>query len=208
VSGRAALVIAILVATQLFPRQSGPDRAASRIPLSALPMQLAAWAGRDAGAFEDDVVAAAGVDEYVNRIYSAPKQTPVALYVGYYASQRQGDRIHSPQNCLPGAGWQPLASSTLRVGTSDGASVPVNQVVIQKALDRQLVLYWYAGRGRTIANEYANRWWLMLDAARLHRTDGGLVRIVAPVIGDPSRAAHDAAAFAAVLLPELPRYLP
>jgi EpsI family protein len=208
VSGRAALVIAILVAMQLFPRQSGPDRAADRIPLSALPMQLAAWAGRDAGSFEDEVVAAAGVDEYLNRVYSAPKQTPVALYVGYYANQRQGDRIHSPQNCLPGAGWQPLTSSTLRVGTSDSASVPVNQVVIRKALDRQLVLYWYAGRGRTIANEYANRWWLMLDAARLHRTDGGLVRIVAPVIGDPSRASHDAAAFAAVLLPELPKYLP
>jgi EpsI family protein len=208
VTGRAALVIAILVAMQLWPRHSGPDRGPSRIPLPALPMQLAPWVGRDAGSFEDDVVAETGVDEYLNRVYVAPGQTPVALYVGYYATQRQRDRIHSPQNCLPGAGWQPLSSTTLRLATNDGASVPVNQVVIQKALDRQVVLYWYAGRGRTIASEYANRWWLMLDAARLHRTDGGLVRILAPVVGNPSRAAHDAADFAALLLPELPKYLP
>ena len=54
--------------------------------------------------------------------------------------------------------------------------VPVNQFVIQKALDRQVVFYWYHGRGRVTANEYANKAFLMLDAAHLHRTNGGLVR--------------------------------
>ena len=53
--------------------------------------------------------------------------------------------------------------------------------MIQKGIDRQVVLYWYQGRGRVIANEYANKLWLMVDAARLHRTNGSLVRIVAPV---------------------------
>ena len=95
---------------------------------------------------------------------------PVGLYAGYYRSQRQGDTIHSPQNCLPGAGWRPVSSATINL-TSPGGSVPVNQYVIQKGLDQQVVLYWYQGRGRVVANEYANKALLMWDAATLQRTN-------------------------------------
>ena len=52
----------------------------------------------------------------------------------------------------------------------------MNRFIIQKGLDRQAVFYWYQGRSRVVASELANKAWLMLDAARLRRTDGGLVR--------------------------------
>jgi EpsI family protein len=136
---------------------------------------------------------------------------PVSLYVGYYASQRQGDTIHSPQNCLPGAGWQPVegGSAPLDVG---GRRLTVNRYVIQKGLDRQVVLYWYQGRGRVIANEYANKFWLMLDAARLHRSDGALVRVVAPVVrsanGSLTAADGAAADFTRAVFSRLSTHLP
>jgi EpsI family protein len=132
---------------------------------------------------------------------------PLALYIGYYASQRQGDTMHSPQNCLPGAGWQPIDSGIVRV-RSGARDVDVNRYVVQKGGDRQVVLYWYQGRGRVTANEYANKMWLMLDAARVHRTDGGLARLITPVVTDPTEATAHAAAFAATLLPVLSEYLP
>jgi EpsI family protein len=135
----------------------------------------------------------------------------VSLYIGYYGSQRQGDTIHSPQNCLPGAGWQPVEGGRVPLDV-DGRRVTVNRYVIQKGLDRQVVLYWYQGRGRVVANEYANKLWLMLDAARLHRSDGALVRVVAPVLRSPggSLAAADdaAAAFTRTIFPRLPAHLP
>ena len=111
----------------------------------------------------------------------------MALYVGYYASQRQGDTIHSPQNCLPGAGWRPVMAerSTIDLG---GRTIPVNRFIIQKGMDRQAVLYWYQGRSRVVASELANKAWLMLDAARLRRTDGGLVRLITPVSSNPADA--------------------
>jgi EpsI family protein len=93
----------------------------------------------------------------------------------------------------------------LRVG---GRTMRVNQFVIQKGLDRQLVFYWYQGRGRVVANEYRNKALLMLDAARLHRTNGGLVRLIASLDsmgGDPKAALS---AFAVLLLPQLDRHLP
>jgi len=207
-SRRAAIAIVVLLTMRFYSARTVTNTPVPRERLASLSSQIGSWTGRDAGPVADDVVNVLGVDEYVNRVYVSPAETPVALYIGYYASQRQGDTMHSPQNCLPGAGWQPVSSSTVGLPVGAAVGVRVNQVLIQKVLDREVVLYWYAGRGRTIASDYANRWWLALDAARLHRTDGGLVRIIAPVVADPSRAAADAARFATLLLPELRRYLP
>ena len=126
-------------------------------------------------------------------------------------SQRQGEAIHSPQNCLPGSGWQPVSATRASIA-SGGAPLPVNRYVVQKGVDRQVVLYWYQGRGRVIANEYLNKLWLMLDQMTRHRSDGALVRIVAPVQGLDERAlvaaSTSAEQFARAIQPRLSPYLP
>jgi EpsI family protein len=208
VTRRLLIVVAIVAGMRLYTINASTEAPAPRAPLAMLPLQLGPWAGRDSDRFADDVLSVLGVDDYINRVYIAKGSRPIALYIGYYASQRQGDTIHSPQNCLPGAGWQIAASSVATLPAAGGENVQVNQYLIQKGLDRQVVLYWYQGRGKIIASEYASKLWLMLDAARLHRTDGGLVRVIAPVTADPARAASDAAAFARLLLQRLSGYLP
>ena len=52
--------------------------------------------------------------DYVARAYARGDEQ-VDAFVGYDASQRQGASIHSPMNCLPAAGWQPLSSSRLSI---------------------------------------------------------------------------------------------
>ena len=139
----------------------------------------------------------------------------ISLYVGYYGSQRQGDTVHSPLNCLPGAGWVPTAVGrrTLLVADSGHTrSIEVNRVLIQKGLDRQLVLYWYQGHGRVIASEYWGKAYLVVDAIRMNRTDGALVRVMVPLRDDGkhAEAAADGAAesFARALFPLLGHHLP
>ena len=110
----------------------------------------------------------------------------VGLYVGYHDSQRQGDTIHSPLNCLPGAGWQPLEQGRITVsvrdhGTARPAPIEVNRVVIGKGLDRQLVLYWYQSHRRVVASEYWGKVYTVLDAMRYNRTDAAMVRVITPV---------------------------
>jgi EpsI family protein len=204
---RTGLIVGMLIGGSVYTASADRDAHHPHTPLARLPLQLGEWTGRQAGPFDDDVVAALGVDEYINRQYVASRGVPVALYIGYYASQRHGDTMHSPQNCLPGAGWQPIGSGLLRV-RSGARDVEVNRYVVQKGGDRQVVLYWYQGRGRITASEYANKMWLMLDAARLHRSDGGLARVITPVVTDVSEATAYAAAFAATLLPVLSEHLP
>jgi EpsI family protein len=201
------LAVMIAIAGVYATRASGAEATIERMMLAELPLAFDDWRGRDSAPFDDDIVAQLGVDEYINRHYVRGEGQPIAMYVGYYASQRQGDTIHSPQNCLPGAGWRPVLSErvTLEAG---GRPIEVNRYLIQKGMQRQAVLYWYQGRGRVVANEYANKLWLMVDAARLRRTDGALVRLIAPVVSTPAGAFGELADFAAAVFPRLAVHLP
>ena len=201
----AALMI--VVAGAYAGRASGPEHVPVRQSLSTTPDVIGAWRGAPAPPLADDLVAQLGVDEYLNRRYADGAGAPISVYVGYYASQRQGDTIHSPQNCLPGAGWQPVFSDRATI-TAGRETFPVNRFVIQKGMERQAVFYWYQGRGRIVANEFANKGWLMLDAARLRRTDGGLVRLITPVETTPEAAFARLGAFSTALLPHLSSHLP
>lgn len=205
---RALAAALLIVAAGVYARgAAGPEHAPARTPLDQMPMTIGAWSGRDSLPLQDDVVAELGVDDYVNRQYVDGSGMPIAAYVGYYASQRQGDTIHSPQNCLPGAGWQPVFSDRGTVD-ADGRSFAVNRFIIQKGAERQAVLYWYQGRNRIVANEFVNKGWLMVDAARLRRTDGGLVRLITPVATTPESAFASLAAFSRALAPSLGMHLP
>jgi EpsI family protein len=188
----------------------------ARRPLAMLPVSLDSWEGHEGQPFAANVLAVLGVDEYVNRVYFSGTAPYIGLYVGYYESQRQGDTMHSPLNCLPGAGWQSIRQgrTALTVADTGGASRPitVNQFVIQKGLDRMMVLYWYQSHGRVIASEYTSKMYMVYDAMRLNRTDGALVRVITPITGtsaaDEDAATQRAAAFVRSLFPSLTGVLP
>ncbi|HZB26195.1 MAG TPA: EpsI family protein [Vicinamibacterales bacterium] len=205
---RSLILVGLIAAAGVYASGStGEEVAVPRESLVSLPSTIDGWHGRDAAPLADDVVAVLGVDDYISRHYARAGRPPVALYAGYYASQRQGDTIHSPQNCLPGAGWQPVSSDRVTIDAG-GTPITVNRYMIQKGIDRQLVLYWYQGRGRVVADEYANKAWLMLDAARLRRTNGALVRLITPVVGSHDAAFEELAAFTSAVFPRLAAHLP
>ncbi len=217
--GRSVVVACCLLAGAIVVDGAGSrEVTVPHKPLALLPMQIGAWEGRQGPEIDRDAIAVLGVDDFVNRLYSGPAQVPIALYVGYYGSQREGDTIHSPLNCLPGAGWQPVERRrmTITVPTADrgqpATTLAVNRLVIEKGLDRELVLYWYQSHGRAIASEYWGRILLAYDAFRLHRTDGALVRIIAPIEGGgasgETASEHAATAFVRAFVPVLSAYVP
>jgi EpsI family protein len=181
----------------------------------SFPMQLGQWRGSASENFSKEILDVLGVDEYLNRTYRTDKAI-VGLYVGYYQSQRQGDAIHSPLNCLPGAGWEPISRTYLpvTVETSPGGptrEISINRYLIRKGLETQVVLYWYQSQGRVVANEYASKVYMVWDAIRSNRTDAAMVRVVAPVLrqgasdADAERASVE---FVKTIFPLLGRYLP
>jgi EpsI family protein len=177
---------------EVFPRQ----------PLEHFPIAFAGWQGFNVP-LEPRIVRALGVDDYLSRIYQGNDPESVDLYIAYYARQRIGITIHSPKNCLPGAGWQPISASFVSVTLPDGSSRLVNAYLVEKGSERNLVLYWYQLHGRIVASEYWSKLYTVLDATYLHRTDEALVRIVTRSGDNESEARSRATAFASAALMEL-----
>jgi EpsI family protein len=200
------MAVLLFSSTVCFHMLRHGEAYALRQPLSTLPAQLAGWRSENLE-FPPRIVAAAGVDEYLYREYFAG-ETPLYLYIGFYKSQRTGDTIHSPKNCMPGAGWQPVSSGHTSLRAPDGRMLPVNLYIIQKGLDRQLVLYWYQAHGRVIASEYWAKIYMVADSIRMNRTDGALVRITSPLVGNQEDARKSAVRFAEELLPHLNEIIP
>jgi EpsI family protein len=131
----------------------------------------------------------AGMDEFVNRVYMRDSVQEFGLYVGYYTYQTQGKSIHSPRNCLPGAGWEPVESATLPIASAPGiGSRSMNKYILANNGNYAAVYYWYQGRGRVESNEYTVKYNLMRDAALFGRTEEALVRLVIPMRTRDNRA--------------------
>ena len=145
----------------------------------------------------------AGVSDYLLRAYG----TSLSVYVGYYDRQTEGRTIHSPRNCLPGAGWEALTSSAVAIEGPSGP-VTVNRYLIRKGGTQALVLYWYQGRGRVEANEYRVKVDLLRDALLRRRTEEALVRIVVPVTDTEVRAMEQGKRAAQEVLAAVARALP
>jgi len=197
----------LAAATAFLHSASHGERTLPHRPLREYPLVLGNWQGADSPIVQR-IVEAVGVDDYLNRVYAAGSGVPVTLYVGYYESQQTGDWVHSPKNCLPGAGWEAVRARRLTIELPGRPFAQVNQYLVKKGMDELLVLYWYQGRGRVIASEYWGKVWLVADAITRNRTDVALVRVSTPTIDGEERARSRAVEFAQTAYPSLRQFLP
>lgn len=211
---RALVVFACMAGgAAVIARAQGHEVVPRRESLVLLPMQIGEWRGIQEPPLDPAVLKVLGVNDYLTRAYSRPDKEGVGLYIGYWESQRQGDTIHSPLNCLPGSGWDPVSKTTVAVpsGFADGRIV-VNRYIVRKGLDSQLILYWYQSHGNVVASEYWSRLFLIRDAIRLNRSDGAIVRVIAPIMpagrNAETIAERTAARFVEAIFPLLSTYLP
>jgi EpsI family protein len=151
-----------------------------------------------------------GVEDYLMRSYTNPSGGNLLVYVGYYETQSEGDIIHSPKHCLPGAGWQPVYAGTeiLKLDTGSRDPVEINKYVVQKGTERELIFYWYHSRGRVVASEYADKLYLIWDSILKKRSDGALIRFSSRIYPDESRTQAHMLSFIQQFFPVLQEYLP
>jgi EpsI family protein len=180
-----------------------------RTQLKQMPSVLGEW--RQKGSefrFEVPVESLLGATDYTMREYQLPAGRPANLYVGYYASQRSGATYHSPLNCLPGAGWVMKDGQRITITTSDGRGFEANRYIIENGIYRELMIYWFQGRGRITSSEYRDKLNTVTDSIALGRSDGAMVRVMTPVGQDEAAAEQAAADLAAQLEEALPPYVP
>lgn len=191
------------------------DRVPPTPPLTQMPETIGGLTATDIP-LSQDTLSVLGDGRFLNRVYSRNGPNgqvvgaPVSLFIGYFPTQRTGQSIHSPQNCLPGSGWAFLSSQVITLQAPDGRPYPVGEYLIGNAGQKQVVLYWYLAHGRSLANDYLAKAYMMIDAIRWNRTDGALVRVVTPVApNEPVEAAQQRAiGFTNEMTPLLPRFIP
>lgn len=192
----------------LLPHKVDKNPIPVRLPFSRFPQALGEWQGTPMPipAKEQSILNA---DDDIMILYSKKEIEPSLLfYTVYYRHQTPEKNIHSPKNCLPGSGWAMIDTRDFDLNVS-GTPFRVTQAVIQKGLDRQVVLYWYQERGRIFANEFLGRWYLVKDAMMLHRTDGALVRVSMPLVnGSIRKTVRTEIGFVRTVAPYLRKFIP
>jgi EpsI family protein len=184
----------------------------ARLPFSSFPTHLGGWEGKDIP-LDKKTLDVLGPGDFLLRGYRDANNDDlpyVELFIAYFASQRTGDTIHSPQHCLPGAGWVPLENGQITLTFPGHSPFPANRYVISKAGVRKLVLYWYWAHDRGVASDYWAKFYLIKDAIRMNRSDGALVRIDADMLpGEtPDAAEQRFLPYASAIFPLLDSYIP
>jgi EpsI family protein len=150
------------------------------------------------------------VDDYLLRTYINKDSKVINLYIGYFYHQREGKQIHSPRQCLPGAGFTIENQKLLEVSYQEPSTkkFPANFYLMKQGDERFIYIWWYQGRGRKYANEYWNKLYQMYDSVALHRNDGALVRIDMKVDGDINQTLIYMNTYIHAILPLLSQYIP
>jgi EpsI family protein len=218
-SPRLWLVVLLMSFTALVLHVRGDvDKVLPSRPLSELPAALDSRNAIDVP-IDPEALAILGKGDFLNRVYVVPDDVPtptlsdrvrLELYIAYFPTQRTGQSIHSPQNCLPGAGWTFQSSGITEFTDATGKTYRVGEYLITNGSTTEEALYWYQMQGRSIASDYKAKLYTLAESIRYGRTDAALVRIITPVIpGEDTLEAHNRlVGFARQLTPLLPAYVP
>ena len=209
---RFAIAAALMLATAIILQARSRGECIPSPPaLGSLPSHIDGWNGIDE-TLDQQTLDLLGPGQFLVRDYDNPSLAEpwINLYIAYFPSQKAGDTIHSPNHCLPGAGWVPTSREIVQITRPDGSSFPANRYVVSKAGERQLVLYWFQAHGRAVSSEYWAKYYLVADSVRMNRSDGGLVRLMSPMTEGESADAAQARIMklGSQILPLLDNYIP
>ena len=228
-SARFWVVVLLMSLSALLLHVRGDvDRVPQSRPLSEFPASIGTRTATDIP-LDPETLQVLGKGDFMNRMYQsnlspqpspprsastatmdAGESVPVGLFIGYFPTQRTGQSIHSPQHCLPGAGWTFESSGVTEFADAAGKKYRVGDYLITNGSSTDEVLYWYQMHGRSIAGDYAAKLYTLADSIRYGRTDAALIRIITPVVPGEERqeARSRVVGFAEQIAPQLPEYVP
>lgn len=213
-NGRSAPVLPLIVAIVLggiavnwFVNRG--ETQIDRKPLTELSHTLGDWQQRgNEIKFSEQTESVLRTSDYTMREYTFSDGRVANIYVGYYSSQRSGATYHSPQNCLPGAGWVMKDPQIIDITMADGKTFKANRYIIENGIYNEVMIYWYQGRGRVEASEYSDKINTIWDSVSRRRSDGAIVRVMTSVGSDEAAGLKAASDLSARLAEALPPYVP
>ena len=156
---RILTLVLLLQASVYYAVASRHELTVPVAPLATFPLASNGWRTVRETPLEREVLEVLKADDTLNREYVDPSGSRVVNFLmEYFKTQRYGQSPHSPKNCLPGSGWEPLETESLKVVVPGRAEpIETNKYLVARGSEKSVVLYWYQSRNRIIANEYRAR---------------------------------------------------
>jgi len=204
------MILLLLQAVAYYAVASRRDIIPQVAPLSAFPHTVQGWSMQHEYPLEKEQQEVLKADDSLNRVYLSPERNVGAsLFIAFFRTQRYGQAPHSPKNCMPGAGWEPIEDTKIPVAVPGRATpIVINKYVIAKGFEQSVVFYWYQSHNRVIAGEYSAKFWLVADAIRYQRSDTALVRVIVPASGNRELAENTGVRFVQAVYPDVIRQFP
>src|SRR5262249_12933782 len=133
-----SMLLLLLLAAGAAPyltRARERERVPARTSLSEFPPAVDGWREVEVRTLGPGALRELGADDFISRTYVAGDGSYVFLSIAWYASQRHRRTFHSPQNCLPAAGWTMNNHRSHTVDSSSGGQNQrhfINEYLIEK----------------------------------------------------------------------------
>ncbi|HDQ39511.1 MAG TPA: EpsI family protein [Desulfonatronum sp.] len=201
------LVIVLMLLAILYMHVHADTAVPNNKPFTQFPTEHQGWRMVGQHDLSDAAMAVLKPTDILNHTYARPGERPVHLHIGFYDGGKGTGVIHSPKHCLPGGGWFLHSSERMTVDLGPGR-VNLVQAVYQHGPTRELFLYWFQARDKSLNNEYALKWAEITGSIFHGRRDTAFIRISTSFEQDMQQALDRAQAFARDFYPVFREFLP
>lgn len=204
---RFLVVAALMVSLWAFMESYSDNPTPLPSPLSNFPNSAGEWRMVKNLQFDQATLDVLRPTDYLAKRYVSSDGAVADFYVGYHDGASHAGPLHSPKNCLPGAGWYEVSSRPLTIQLSSGALVAV-EAIYQQGANTELFLYWFQVGGHQVTNEYVMKLQEIKNALFTGRRDASFIRISVPITDDKQLALKQAESFLKAVYPALLLFLP
>jgi len=213
----ALITATILMIVSVIVWPLVPDRtyaAPDRTSFALFPEQVGNW--RQFGEvqnFTPEVERILAADDYhAVQFGQSPSSPTIDFFAAWYEDLAEKGVMHTPEICLPGAGWEIAKVETVDISGELGLDSPykVNRIIIQKGSERSLVYYWFTHMGHAIPRSASAKISVLTRGVLAGRSDGAIIRLISPIGDNQSEDVAEARMndLLKEIFNELPRFVP
>jgi EpsI family protein len=206
-TSRFIAVYALLLAAGLYLHLHRDLGVPMKMPFDRFPSVVSQWRMTGESQLSREVQAVLKASDVLMRQYVNAQGDRVQLYIGYHDGGKGSGEIHSPKHCLPGSGWLEESSARTQIPAA-GERLNLVRAVYQKGDSRELFLYWFQVRGRSLSEEYSLKVAEIANSVLYRRRDASFIRISVPFQGDEQKALAIGERFVSDFLPSIQDFLP
>jgi len=177
---RLLIVCVLLIAAGAYVNMVKPQPVLLEKPLIQFPMVVGKWSMIRKDTFSQAILDVLRPTDYLSRNYTDPEGNEVSLYIGYHGGRPGDGGIHSPRNCLPGAGWFLDSTDIIKVKAGDH-DIDIVNTVMSKSETTISFYYWFQVRGHVLNDEYSLKLAEIWNTFSAQRKDASFVRISMPI---------------------------